>query len=265
MTGVRGCLALPKRFGLPGLRAYAGHADFQNIGWALPFTMADEMFFWWLENYEGELLMTLSMHVLAAFAFAHFLAAASPGPNFFLVTSITISISRFHGVLAALGILASMLVWSTSAALGLSVFLESHTFVSSALRYAGAAYLIWMGTRLIYGAMHPRVPVGIEKIAQTSMSGASAFWRGVTVNITNPKTVAYYTSIFAVLVPGSASIAAMAEIVATAVLVSAVWWLSVALLFSNPRVSRLFAKTKRAIDFFAGGAFVLFGVRIATR
>ena len=209
--------------------------------------------------------MTLSMHVLAAFAFAHFLAAASPGPNFFLVTSITISISRFHGVLAALGILASMLIWSTSAALGLNVFLENHPLVSSALRYAGAAYLIWMGTCLVYGAIRPRVPVEIEGIAQTSMSGASAFWRGVTVNITNPKTAAYYTSIFAVLVPGSASSAALVEIVMTAALVSGLWWLSVALLFSNPQVSRLFSKAKRAIDFFAGGAFVLFGVRIAAR
>jgi len=55
-------------------------------------------------------------------------------------------------VSAALGITFSVLIWSCSAALGLNLFLQSFPLVYDAIRYAGAAYLVWLGVKLIRNA-----------------------------------------------------------------------------------------------------------------
>jgi len=206
----------------------------------------------------------LSIETLAAFAVAHLLAAASPGPNFFLVTGFAMSSSRRHALLSAIGILASVAVWSSAAAAGLGLVLDRFPLVYEALRLLGAGYLIWLGVRMLRGALRTAADrTASPPVPQASYRGA--ILRGFFVNITNPKTVAYYTSLFAVLIPPEASSAALVEIVAVALAVSGAWWVSVALAFSTDRAKRLFDVLRRPIELIAGGAFVLFGLRIATR
>lgn len=209
--------------------------------------------------------MTLSFEILFGFALAHLMAAATPGPNFFLVSSLAMSVSRGRGVSAALGITFSVFIWSCAAALGLSLFLQSFPLVYDTIRYAGAAYLVWLGVKLMRNAFSSDAERTEGANKAIGVSILSAFGRGFLVNITNPKTITYYTSIFAVLVPQDASKAAFAEIVLTAVLVSCLWWAVVAAVFSTPIVARGFANVRRYVEFVAGSAFVLFGARVAWR
>ena len=69
--------------------------------------------------------MTLSPELLFGFALAQLLAAATPGPNFFLVTNIATSASCKHALLTACGIVASVLVWSVAVAAGLNIFFKA--------------------------------------------------------------------------------------------------------------------------------------------
>lgn len=209
--------------------------------------------------------MTLSFEILFGFALAHLMAAATPGPNFFLVSSLAMSVSRGRGVSAALGITFSVLIWSCAAALGLNLFLQSFPLVYDTIRYAGAAYLVWLGVKLMRNAFSSDAAQTESAKEAIRVSILSAFGRGFLVNITNPKTIAYYTSIFAVLVPQDSSKAVFAEIVLTAVLVSSLWWAVVAAVFSTPIVARGFANVRRHIEFVAGSVFVLFGARVALR
>jgi len=82
--------------------------------------------------------------------------------------------------------------------------------------------------------------------------------------MTNPKSVAYYTSLFSVLIPPSSPIGMFVAAACIALLVSACWWTSVALFFSIRGIQRFFSATRRYIDFITGGAMVFFGVRMAT-
>ena len=208
--------------------------------------------------------MTLQFEILAAFAFAHLVAAASPGPNFVLLSKIAISVSRTAGVIAAMGILASAAVWSISAALGLNLVLDTYPTLRFALRFVGAAYLIWLGSGMIMGALRSRNERNSDQALEPT-SAVTAFGRGFLVNITNPKTIAYYTSIFALLVPEGASKGAMVEIVIIALSVTAIWWISVALLFSNKSVANMFYRIRCGIEFLAGSAFIVFGTRMISR
>ena len=95
-------------------------------------------------------------------------------------------------------------------------------------------------------------------------SARSIVLSGYFVNMTNPKTVAYYTSLFSVLIPPSSPTWVFVAAASVALLVSASWWTSVALFFSIEGIRRFFSATRRYLDFVTGSALVFFGVRLAT-
>jgi threonine efflux protein len=204
------------------------------------------------------------MHVeaLAVFAFVHLLAAASPGPNLVVVSSYA-AVSRTAGLLAALGILFGVLTWASATALGLGTVLANYPAVYSAVRYAGATYLIWLGLRMIRdGIKNQYQGIGTRRVEDESPR--SIVLSGYIVNMTNPKSVAYYSSLFSVLIPPNSPTGMFVAAACIALLVSASWWTSVALFFSTRSIQRFFSATRRYIDFITGGAMVLFGVRMAT-
>jgi len=199
---------------------------------------------------------------LTIFAITHLLAAASPGPNFFLVSNLAGRESRLQGLSAALGITLSVLAWSSVAALGFNVFLHQNPAIHNLLRYAGAAYLAWLGLRMIVRAISGASRHQSRCAEQSSTH--FAVLQGFLVNVGNPKTLAYYTSVFAVLVPPGSNGAALSEVVLVAVAVSFTWWCLVALVFSNSQIKRVFERIRTLIEIITGSAFIIFGLRLAT-
>ena len=88
--------------------------------------------------------------------------------------------------------------------------------------------------------------------------------KGYLVNITNPKTIAYYTSLFAVLIAPDSPQWVFATAVLVAFCVSAFWWVFVVFVFSSDQVQKSFLQMRRYIDLTMGGALVLLGIRLAT-
>jgi len=201
------------------------------------------------------------IETLAIFALVHLLAAASPGPNLVVVSSYASS-SRRQGLLITFGILIAVLTWSSATALGLVALLD-HQLLYQLIRYAGAVYLCWLGlTMLRAGFMKPSEQLTMKKVDEVSLSGL--ILRGYLVNMTNPKTIAYYTSLFAVLIAPDSPAWLFAASVIVAFLVSMLWWVFVVLVFSNPMVQSGFFAMRRYLDIVMGGALILLGIRLAT-
>ena len=74
--------------------------------------------------------------------------------------------------------------------------------------------------------------------------------------------IAYYTSLFGVMAPADASQAMFAAVVATVLLVSGLWWSSVALFFSIAAVHKVFLRIRRFLDAAMGGLLVAIGIRL---
>ena len=87
--------------------------------------------------------------------------------------------------------------------------------------------------------------------------------RNDSPRLANPKSIAYYPSIFAALFPPDPPAWLYAAGVGTAVLVSGVWWTSVALFFAMKPARRAYERARRAIDAVIGGVLVCLGVRMA--
>jgi threonine efflux protein len=204
------------------------------------------------------------MHIetLALFALVHLLAAASPGPNLVVVSSYA-TVSRKAGLLAALGILFGVLTWASATALGLGTALANYPHLYSVVRHAGAIYLVWLGLNLIRDGIRNRYQ-GIDTGRVGNKSPRSIVLSGYLVNMTNPKSVAYYTSLFSVLIPPGSPTCMFVAAACIALLVSASWWTSVALFFSIRSIRQFFSATRRYLDFITGGAMAFFGVKLAT-
>jgi threonine efflux protein len=203
-----------------------------------------------------------SFGILLGIAAIQLLAAASPGPTFVIVSSHSLGESRRRGLLVVGGVLLADLAWAVLAASGLGVLILRYPAFYAALQIAGAAYLIWLGIKMLAGAARGRIASAIGGSALSASAGR-AVRAGFLTNMTNPKSIAYYTSLFAVMIPRDPAISLLAGAVGTAVLVSAAWWIAVALLFAVPPMHRAYERARRGIEAIMGGVLVGLGLRLA--
>ncbi|WP_321783483.1 LysE family translocator [Burkholderia pyrrocinia] len=192
--------------------------------------------------------MSTTVNVLLPLAGVLLLSVASPGPNFVIVTSTAV-VSRRAGVMTGLGLAAASGTWAAIAIAGLSLLVTHVAWVHTALRLAGACYLIWLGLKMILTARKP-LPVS----APATASDWHAAKKGYVVSMTNPKSVAFYGSIFALMVPARAP----AWLDLAVVALSCAWYCAMALLASHPSVRRLLVRRKAVLDTTAG--LLLMGV-----
>jgi threonine/homoserine/homoserine lactone efflux protein len=186
-------------------------------------------------------------------------SVVSPGPNFVLVTSTSASVSRRAGLITGLGVATASCLWAALAVTGVGLLLKHAEWVHTAIRIAGAAYLIWLGIKMIAGARKPLVPM-----ETSSAVGYAAARKGFVVNMTNPKSMAFYGSIFAVMVPAHAPTWVYATIVVITAVVASTWYTGLALLFSHGAVRRLFARGKVFFETTLGIFLVALGGRLLT-
>lgn len=182
-----------------------------------------------------------------------------PGPNTLLVTHLSASRSRAQGLAAVGGIAAGTLVWVVLSLAGVGVILREAGEIYHLLRLLGAAYLIWVGARLLLSAARPR---GASK-STPPLTRGSAFRAGMLTTLSNPKSAAFWTSLFVVAVPPHAPLAFHAVIVTVVGLQSVAWYGFVALCFGAAPVRRLYVHAARWIDAVAGAAMMALGVRLA--
>ncbi|WP_072386514.1 LysE family translocator [Hyphomicrobium sp. CS1BSMeth3] len=200
--------------------------------------------------------------ILLTIAVVQFLGAASPGPNFMIVTSYAINGSRRLALLASCGILLATLTWALLAATSVGVVMLRMPYVYQALQLAGALYLIWFGGKLLIGALRENSAVK-QGANKQPHSGMLALRAGYTTSMTNPKSLAYYTSIFAVVMPKDSPDWLLAAAVSTAILVSAAWWASVAIFLTVPPIRSYYERAQRGINAVMGGLLVCLGLRLA--
>jgi threonine efflux protein len=182
----------------------------------------------------------------------------SPGPNFAIVTSAAINISRRAGLVSGLGLAAASATWTALVLGGLGLIIVHVGWLYTAIRVVGALYLIWIGIRMVWEA---RAPVQAERPAMPA--NASAVGRkAYLVSMTNPKSAAFYGSILAVMIPVSAPIWFYAAIIAIATGLSALWYCGVALLLSTAPARRVFAKGKAILETVMGVILIGIGGRL---
>lgn len=194
---------------------------------------------------------------LAIMVSVYMVSLVSPGPNFIIVTNTSMSVSRTAGLFAGLGLAAASLTWAVMAMAGLGFVITRFEWLHTALQVVGALYLIWLGIKMIRGATKPLQPT-----EATAVTWQAAMRRAYIVSMTNPKSVAFFGSIFALVVPAQAPFWFYGVIAAICFLLSTMWYCGLAFFFSNPRVAGHFLRFKASIERVMGAALILLGGRL---
>jgi len=196
---------------------------------------------------------------LATIAGLVLLGCISPGPNFLVVTSTAMSVSRGAGLAAGLGVALASLTWASLAVAGLALVLQQAAWLFTALRLAGAGYLVYLGVKIILGA---RRPMPLPGRSGAAASAASSVRSGFLTSMTNPKAAAFFGSLFVVTLPVGAPAWVYGATLAIVTALSAAWHCGLALFFSLSPVQAAYRRFKAAISTAMGGVLVLLGVRL---
>ena len=190
----------------------------------------------------------------------HLAAVVSPGPNFIIVTQASIRSTRRSGLVSASGVALASASWAVAALSGVSVLFETAAWLYATLKLLGGAYLVYLGVQSWRHAKEPLV-INVTEPVKNDSSWHS-FRIGFMTNLTNPKAVVFFGSIFAALLTPSLPLWVRAMAVGV-VFFNALWWYSlVAVMFSVVKVQRAYARAKRHIDRVVGGFLALLGFRL---
>lgn len=188
------------------------------------------------------------------------LAIMSPGPNFVAVTHRAVTAPRAEALALVAGIACISGFWAGAALFGLGVVFKLFPWVFWVVKLAGAAYLAWFGWTLLRRAARPLPP----RLPQSGpVAGQRAFRDGVVTNLSNPKAMAFYASVFAGAVPASAPPGVLAVMVGMVPVIALGWYGLVALLLSGDRAGQLYRRFKPWLERLCGSALLLFALRQA--
>lgn len=188
------------------------------------------------------------------------LAVISPGPDFAITVRNSLIYSRKTALLTALGVSFGILVHVTYITLGLGVLLSQTAWVLQFLKYAGAAYLMYLGFKGL-SARKSSLHLGHTE-HKDDISKLKAFSTGFLTNALNPKAMLFFLSIFtAILAPETPTpiMLIYASIIFSTTLI---WFSFVAFCFSGERLREYFGSIKHWIERTTGGFFILIGVKM---
>ncbi|KZN14870.1 LysE family translocator [Marinomonas sp. TW1] len=195
------------------------------------------------------------------------LAVMSPGPDFAMVSKLSLLHGRRAGVLCALGIGLAISVHITYTLLGLGIVFANNVWALQLLRWLGAMYLIWLGA----SALWPDIKAHIVKQPPTSTpcsetaaisNSHSAFWSGFACNAFNPKTMLFIVSLFSQVISTETSLLMELSYGAYIALVHFLWFAIVATLLTTAKVQQKSAAFKDWIERVAGVLLMGLGIKL---
>ena len=195
---------------------------------------------------------------LCTLIFIHFCALITPGPDFFLVSQTAVSRSRKDAVLVAFGVCLGAMVWSLLALMGLNIIFEKMAWLKQGLLVAGGLYLCWLGYQMLRSAFSK----GEQSIKQIVLpqSPYLFFMKGLLTNLSNPKAVIYFGSVFSLFLANPLFDQHHSLLFFIIAIETLLWFLVVAFVFSLPTFRTAYQNFAKWIDGISGGIFTLLGV-----
>ena len=201
----------------------------------------------------------MSIAAFLAFAGLVLLAVVSPGPAVLMSARTGLTEGFRTGVMLALGIASGAVVWALAAMFGLHLIFDAAPSLLWALKIGGAAYLMWMAWHLWRDAKKPFVA---EDSRPVPRSPFAAYRLGLWTNLSNPKAVVMYSSIFLGTINPGTPTWVLACLILLILVMETAWNSLVARIFSMDRTRAAYISLKTVIDRTFGAALALLGVKI---
>ncbi len=188
----------------------------------------------------------------------------TPGQDTFFILGRSLASGRTAGIAAALGITAGSIIHTFAAALGLSALLATSQYAFMAVKYAGAAYLLYIGVRALLSRAS-----GLPG-ADTAGAGDgrwSAFRQGILSNLLNPKVALFFLALMPQFISAGSTnkVGAFLVLGLSFVALGVAWCLVLAIGAAHLRGAFLRRPSMASIlNKVAGVMFIALGLRLAT-
>jgi len=201
--------------------------------------------------------------LLIPFFVATLIFACVPGPGMFYAAAQTIARGRHAGWLSAAGFHIGGYAHILAAAFGLAVLLEAVPVLYAIVKFAGAAYLIWLGIRLLRSPE----PHAVSVAQSESTMHRRAIRDSITVEVLNPKTALFYLAFLPQFTDVSASLPVWGQILVLGAIVNVMFSVTDAVcVLLSERVTKLLIASEaanRLAQRIGGGVLVALGVNLA--
>jgi leucine efflux protein len=192
-----------------------------------------------------------------------------PGPNSLFVLSVATARGVRAGWQGACGVFVGDTILLTLTALGAASLLRSNPGLFMVVKYAGAAYLAWLGLNLVWTAIRKwrSVDATVEQAAETPVNLAHPFKRALVISLLNPKAILFLLSFFVQFIDPTYETPAIPFLILSAIVMAfSALYLS-ALILAGARLAQVFRARRRlsgGLSSAVGGLFLWFGAKLAT-
>lgn len=202
--------------------------------------------------------MTLDGSILAFIGIATLLTIL-PGADMALVAKVTLSDGKRAAFFTSLGICAGLPVHATASALGLSLILATSADAFMAVKFAGAAYLAYLGIRTIRDSLRP---AGDLAASASRARSSAAFAQGWLSNVLNPKVALFYLTFLPQFISAGDNVLAKSLLLAGIHAVLGLIWLPL-YAYTIDRLGVLVRGARRWLERLSGAALIGLGLRLA--
>lgn len=194
----------------------------------------------------------------------HFFALITPGPDFLLVSQTAISRSRSEAMWVVAGITVGVMFWAILALLGLNIIFEKFAVLKQILLVIGGIYLCWLGFQMLRSSLTSQTAVQTDPL-NLPKTPWKFFLKGVLTNLSNPKAVIYFGSVFSVFLANPALDHFHWLLFIIVSVETLCWFLFVVFLFSLPKFKQAYQRAAKWIDGISGGVFSAFGIYLISQ
>jgi len=194
----------------------------------------------------------------------HLLAAASPGPDFVLVSQQTLSNGKKAGFMVSIGIALGLSVHILYSALGLAAVIANSMTALWVIKIIGGCYLIYLGIQGLRSKSTNAVN-GVNTLKTVEKhSSIKAISKGFLCNALNPKAPIYFVALFTVVLSPNLPTLHLLVYGIWMMILQLLWFSTVVTLLSRARINDKFQRLGHWIDRVLGGAMILMGLKVLT-
>ena len=202
------------------------------------------------------------MSLLLTICALHFVAQLSPGPDVLLITKSSASTSRANTLKIILGISVGIVVWVVLTLLGFTVLMQQFPWIQQVLMLLGGVFLARMGWAMLNGGLKTlKQETNLDETQQLAAAESkNHFLLGLLTNLSNPKTLIYFSSVFSLALSSSASAHLKTQLAVIIPIQTFLVFALFMLIMSMPKIKTAYQRSGSYIDIISGGLFLIFAI-----
>jgi threonine efflux protein len=200
------------------------------------------------------------MSLLFTICLLHFVAQLSPGPDVLLIAKSAASTTRANTLKIIAGISVGIIAWVVLTLSGFTVLIEQFPWIQQVLMLIGGLFLAKMGWAMFNGGLKSLKQTANLESDDQPEARQNYFMLGLLTNLSNPKTLIYFSSVFSLALSSSAGTGLKTQLAIIIPIQTFLVFSLLMLILSMPKIKSLYQRSGSYIDIISGVLFLGFAI-----